>query len=341
MDILDLFELLFGSIGIILGLFFSIFFVLSHKSQPRANIFLAIYLTAYSIRIGKSLFHNYYEIDPTIRNLCLSALACVGPSLWLYSNQLIKRTIRRWQYFHYLPFVVLLCSSPFISSDGTSMFIFFYNFLIFHMFVYVSFTIYWLVKTPRVHHLENGSKIRNWLLGFLSINLFIICVYFLISEGIIPFYLGLSFLFSLMIVVFSFWSLKSPFLFKIPVKKYEKSNVSIDDSKDILRKLDEVIENEKPFLNSELTLSILSESINVTSKNLSQVINQEKGLNYSQFISQCRVQEAKRLLRSTTHEHYTIAAIAYDSGFNSISSFNAAFKKLEGQTAASFRKSQK
>jgi len=42
------------------------------------------------------------------------------------------------------------------------------------------------------------------------------------------------------------------------------------------------------------------------------------------------MQDAKTLLVNTESEKFTISSIAFDSGFNSLSSFNSAFKKFEG-----------
>ncbi|MTI30726.1 helix-turn-helix domain-containing protein [Xanthovirga aplysinae] len=101
--------------------------------------------------------------------------------------------------------------------------------------------------------------------------------------------------------------------------------------------LNSLLKKEKLFLNSELTLTTLSDRMGITSKQLSQVINQVQQENYSQYITRYRIGEAKRMLSSWEYEHYKIAAIAFESGFNSLSSFNAAFKKHTNTTAVKFR----
>ena len=83
----------------------------------------------------------------------------------------------------------------------------------------------------------------------------------------------------------------------------------------------------------------MGESIGVSSMYLSQVFNHHEELNYSQFISRYRVEEVQRLLRGDEHKHMKIAAIAFECGFNSISSFNAAFKRHTGITALDYRAS--
>lgn len=82
-ELLNQFEFLIGSIGVILSLFFGIFLLITYKRRPKANLFLAIYLLAFALRIGKSLFHYDFEIPATIRTYILSTLYVVGPALWL------------------------------------------------------------------------------------------------------------------------------------------------------------------------------------------------------------------------------------------------------------------
>ncbi|MEO1097269.1 MAG: helix-turn-helix domain-containing protein, partial [Bacteroidota bacterium] len=60
--------------------------------------------------------------------------------------------------------------------------------------------------------------------------------------------------------------------------------------------------------------------------------------NFNSYINTYRIQEASRLLQDETNGHLTIAAIAFEIGFNSISSFNTAFKKQIGQTPQAYRK---
>ena len=108
-----------------------------------------------------------------------------------------------------------------------------------------------------------------------------------------------------------------------------------------MKKLKFFMAKEKPYLNPSLTLLELSKKMNTSTKELSQAINQIEALNYSQFISRHRVEETQKLMKSESHNKLTIAAIAYDSGFNSISSFNMAFKKHTKTTAIAYRKSLK
>lgn len=340
-ELLRQIELLVGSIGVILGVFFASFIIATYRKQTKANLFLAIYLLAFSLRIGKSLFHNYFEIDATLRTLFLTVLLCVGPSIWLYTLYIIKPKTKKvvWQYFHFLPFLMILSISGMIPNDGSSwVFGAFYDFLTAHMFFYTMFSLLWVWRQKDIAVVKANPQLKHWLNFFLGVNLVLIIVYFLISQLIIPFYLGLSFLFSVVVILFSFWILKNPFLFKGSVDKYKDSTLDSNEAFGLMEKLRTLMRLEKPYLNPELNLLELSVKLDVSTKELSQAINQVESLNYSQLISRYRVEEVKHLMTTSSYSNMTIAAVAYDCGFNSISTFNAAFKKHAGLTAIAYRK---
>ena len=68
------------------------------------------------------------------------------------------------------------------------------------------------------------------------------------------------------------------------------------------------------------------------------MINERLIQSFSVFINTYRVEEAKRHLLDTKKRHYSILAIAEEVGFNSKSSFNAAFRKYTNLTPSEFRK---
>lgn len=333
-------ELLVGSIGVILGLFFSTLILSNRQGQHRANVFLAIYLLAFSLRVGKSLFHNYFEIDPILRTFFLTTLLCVGPSIFLYISHVLphKRKLTSRIWLHYLPFLLLASCCWLIPNNGSWIFGVFYNLLILHMFVYTLISLFKLNGSKQTKELKSNLNLKRWLYHFLIVNLIFLVFYFLISEVLVSFYIGISFLFSSVIIYLSFLAFRNPSLFKEEVEKYSQSNLKNEDVDELIQRLKQIMEMEKPYLDPALKISKLSARLGIPSKVLSQAINQKESLNYSQFISKYRVEEVKRLMQEPNYAHLTIAAMAYDSGFSSISTFNAAFKRHAGQTAKDYRK---
>lgn len=96
------------------------------------------------------------------------------------------------------------------------------------------------------------------------------------------------------------------------------------------------MEQERPFLNPELTLPELAAQLGSSTNELSGLINRVLGLNFFDFVNGYRVEEVKCLLQKGEHTRQTLLGIALDAGFNSKASFNRVFKKLAGQTPTEY-----
>jgi len=303
-----------------------------------------MYLITFSLRIGKSIFHYFFDLHSVVRNYFLAILFCVGPSLWLYTRYLVTKTevLHKRDYLHYLPFIMLLPICWLIPNNGpdnnSMLFRLFYDGIIVHMAIYAGYSFVWFKQKKTNYLQKEDTRLNTWINYFLGFNILFVLFYGIISKVAFPFYIGLSFLFSIMIVGLAIWSLTHPIIFTKPLKKYSLSNIDTTETKRLSFILKNYFEKEKPYLDPSLTLSSLSKQLNISSKELSQTINQQEQLNYSQFILKYRIAEAKILLISDTHKNMTIASIAYDSGFNSISSFNTAFKKQIGITPVEYQK---
>ena len=94
--------------------------------------------------------------------------------------------------------------------------------------------------------------------------------------------------------------------------------------------------NEKPYLNGKLSLSEVAEYMEISVNHLSQVINDQLGFSFFDFVNSYRVEEVKAKLADSAYENYTLLGMAYDSGFNSKSTFNSIFKKFTGFTPSQF-----
>lgn len=120
-------------------------------------------------------------------------------------------------------------------------------------------------------------------------------------------------------------------------QKYEHSRLSEKEKTEYLQNLETYFNSEKPFLNPELTISDVASNLNVSAKYLSQVINEHKGKNFYDFINSYRIEEAKKQLTQIADSKKTVLEVLYESGFNSKSAFNSAFKKQTGFTPTQFR----
>lgn len=337
-------EFLTGSVGVVLGFYFGIALLFSQSKQSRANLFLSVYLLALSLRTGKTLFHNYYEINEIVLTLFLNLFLLIGPSMWLYANHLYNnaRSIPKEQYYwHYAPFVLAEIFSGFIQNNGSPASDVFYFTLFSHGFIYCAYTLHWLSRIPGAEVSPRKTAIKKWLLIFTLATTLIFIDSLLIFFDVVSFYPGSALLFSFVIVLLAIYGYRNLWLFEAEKAKYSNSSLNNEKAVSFATELNQLMINDKPYLDAELTLVKLATLINMSPKQLSQLINQTEQMNYSQYITKYRVEEVKLNLKNPDLDQYKISAIAFDSGFNSISSFNTAFRKFTGTTAVEYRESVK
>ena len=121
--------------------------------------------------------------------------------------------------------------------------------------------------------------------------------------------------------------------------KYATSSLKDVEKEKLIKRLTNSMENEKPYLNENLTLKELANKLETSPNNLSQIINEKFNRNFYEFINEYRISEVKSLLADPDYSHYSILGIAFESGFNSKSTFNSVFKQFTGKTPSEFRRS--
>ncbi len=118
--------------------------------------------------------------------------------------------------------------------------------------------------------------------------------------------------------------------------RYSKSGLKKEDAQRFVKDLLEYMEIEKPWLNSKLSLKDVAAHLNLSNNYTSQIINEQVGKTFFDFINEYRVEEVKRQLKESRHRQVTLLAIAFESGFNSKSSFNSIFKQITKSTPSEF-----
>ncbi|WP_165793148.1 helix-turn-helix domain-containing protein [Sphingobacterium haloxyli] len=110
------------------------------------------------------------------------------------------------------------------------------------------------------------------------------------------------------------------------------------DLDQLKERLLQLMENERPYLNSELNLVRLAEQMDLSSHQLSYLINTAFGENFFNFINRYRVCKAKELLKNPDYNRFNVLVIAYEAGFNSKTAFNTTFKKMTNYTPTEYRR---
>lgn len=104
----------------------------------------------------------------------------------------------------------------------------------------------------------------------------------------------------------------------------------------LLGQLTAHMDQQRPYLEANLTVEQLARQLGIATRDLSRTINQGLGKNFFEFVSDYRIAEAQRQL-DNADTRTTILQVMYDAGFNSKSVFNTAFKKTTGMTPSAYR----
>ncbi|HSB54533.1 MAG TPA: helix-turn-helix transcriptional regulator [Gemmatimonadales bacterium] len=119
--------------------------------------------------------------------------------------------------------------------------------------------------------------------------------------------------------------------------RYERSGLSEPEAGRLRGALEAVMDKDRPWQDSELTLADLAERLSTTPHKLSEVLNTEVGQTFYDFVNCYRVREVQRRIAAGDGSRLTILALALEAGFASKSTFNLVFKKHTGQTPSEYR----
>lgn len=120
--------------------------------------------------------------------------------------------------------------------------------------------------------------------------------------------------------------------------KYKGSTLHHEYAEECIAKLKNLVEVEKVYEDSDLTLQSLAQRLSLPPHLLSQILNERLKRNFADFINFYRIEEAKRLLKSPEGAEQKIDALAVEVGFNTMVAFYRAFKKYTGMTPTQYKK---
>ncbi len=351
-------------IGAAQGFLLSLALASLRRGNRTANRILSVLLLFFSAMISIHALKQlempaYYEAGEEKYGHTIFFL--FGPLIYFYVKALTSQQMRfHFKYLlHFVPFFFFILLYYYIGHISyQSGFIQILNTLLpwlmmVQMLIYLISALQLLKKySNKIHNnFSSLEKINlNWLL-FLMICQFIIWPLSFIVEMFksTPVQVNIMWLaISIFIYSIGYFGIYQPEIFtgklqfdgpagQSEKKKYIKSTLTEDQSEIIFQKLASYMQTTKPYLNSNLNLPLLSQQLSVSTHHLSQILNERIGQNFFEYINKFRVDEAKRLLKDQHFQHLTLAAIGFEAGFNSVSSFNSIFKKYTSQTPSDYR----
>lgn len=141
------------------------------------------------------------------------------------------------------------------------------------------------------------------------------------------------------LITMSFWILRvdgSVFIFDAVVPNVIETLATKDQK--LHDDLKQLMVIDKVYLNHNITINSLAQSLGVGASRLRQHISQHLGFeNFSTFINEYRINDIKQALSNRENNHLPILTLALNHGFNSLPPFNRAFKRMVGQTPSEYR----
>jgi len=355
---------------VLAGAFATLFLIIliSNKGKRTEHWILALLLLliVVSCYYVFKLYHaegKYYV--PYFSEINFAIPILYGTLLWLYTKSLLKKSFNfGWQEgLHFIPFIMflgymifpLLMGKP--SEASEEMGYPFIKLIINPIYIAMTLTVLLSFRKELLQQLSYEDQMHHYWLSWVvggGIALWIVACIGNIFNWINDYettmlgdYFLIGFLavllFILAFVGFNrtqiFQATEKPELIELESKKKQTVAASpSNESNQLFNKLKLVMDNEKPFLDSKLSLHKLSSISNISANKLSTIINQCAEQNFYDFINTYRVNAVKESLQNDSLKTYSLLGIAEECGFNSKASFNRVFKKMEGMTPSEFVK---
>lgn len=143
------------------------------------------------------------------------------------------------------------------------------------------------------------------------------------SVGWYPVYIPLA--------ILIYWlGVKGYLIAQVRSRKFNSLHLSPEVIQSTLASLRAAMAKDKLYLDPMLSLARVVSHINTPQKTISAVLNQHFEKTFNEFVNEYRVEEFKKRIQETGHQHLTMAGIALECGFNSQATFQRTFKHFTG-----------
>lgn len=203
---------------------------------------------------------------------------------------------------------------------------------------------------------QDGSRffwtedIKSWLssfaggLGIVALleGVFSALEWYYSFQPIIPDWVSL--LHSCILISFVMWTsysgIKQFFPLQIFTSKPEGAGIDLleKDAEALTRRLNKLIQEDHVYENPELNLELLAGYLGISPKRCSMFINASYKTNFNSLINQYRVEAVKEKIKQGRLKTFTVESLAYESGFDSKSTFFRVFKAHVHMTPLAFQK---
>ncbi len=295
-----------------------------------------------AIRVGKSVFFYFNpNLSRTFLQIGISACLFIGPALYFYLKSVVKtgnNSIKHWKYHFALLFlgisiIGILCPwseyPEFWFTKGVYI-------VYWIWFVYILASGYTLRNTLKKLFIksEKVNGLDFWLLSIFIGNFLVWIAYKTVAyTSYIVGALSFTFIFYLLFLIIHF-KRKQISIFSNTLK-YSDKKIDTNEAKLLSKNLKQLMKTEVLYKDANLKLQDVAKKLHINPHLLSQLLNDNLDISFTNFINKYRINAAKQLILSD--EKLTLEAIGYECGFNSKSTFYTAFKKQTRMTPSQFK----
>jgi AraC-like DNA-binding protein len=323
-------NVLFCSFAFLAGHILFLCLVLIFKLPRNNTSLLGLLLFLLLMRVGKSVLSLALPDSALYINIVgLACMAAMGPILWIYIKGLFRFSEAKLK-------TVVLSLMPafaiFFVWSWPGLNLAYYGITV-QLLIYLITVAYFLIRNGDTVKADN---IRwKWAIGLL-IGLSTTWLTFALQLFAYTrvFYLVIIILSIVLSYSLSLWAFTQQKLFTSQKSKKEADSEEFT----ITRSQIEQLMREEVFIDPALNLTLLAKRLNKPPYLVSRAINDQFNKTFPELLLHYRIKKAVELLVSSVNKTYTVEAIAYESGFSTLSAFYTAFKKETGTTPTQFRK---
>ncbi len=317
----------------------TIFFIILLFNKDRRIFYLVIALNLISVLYIAFLFLPCGIISPSLQTSLLLINYPLSVLVFIYTYQALYRVFLSGQ--NYIIIIVIILVSALLLFFNTAILAYPLNKILFISLV-VIFSLYQMYILLTLNSIKKDSIKLYGLLGLLTFNIIFYLstaltgemgsryIYFTFVYSFVPGPILIPFF---IVRDYQFHWLKMEFIYR-NLKNRKKGTPDILISGSSEKKLEIILQFIRDNYNQDISREGLARAVGVSPNYMSSLFNQYMNMRIDEYINKLRVESASLLLQENNS---SIIDVAFKVGFESLPTFNRAFKKVFGVTPSKYR----
>jgi AraC-like DNA-binding protein len=360
------------SISIAQGIFLITMIISKRSKNPLAALLIsAIVCVMIFTNLGYLVIRtNWVNYVPQLWGIQFGMSLLLGPSFYFYCKSIADQDFR-WKkiyWLHFVPYLIqLLINLPMLLAPNEFLLSYIQRFLAGHatmrwvekitvavqilqFLTYLVICFRWITRAKEKYRhssfiVSMDTRIRwvtqlAYCFSLYCLTMFFVYVFILVNGRYNPITNYIYTITTCVIIYFmAFRMAGNPELINPGFRKKYQSYMAFtgDEGEIYLEKLRQLMDQAMLFTDPGLKLSALAKKLGLPSHQVSKLINEKFGKTFHDYVNEYRVKEFISRINQDKNKPYSIYGLALDVGFNSKSSFNAAFKKFTGRVPSDYR----